>query len=361
MTGAHKWWRRLRALMRKEALQILRDRATLGMLLGVPLLQIVIFGFAIGLTPDQLSITLISATDPDTRHRSFLPSLVGSARLSTAANLDEARSSMARGATDLIIDLVHEPRTVYVDGSSPIVATMSELKLQRFLRSYDLPLEPQESEPSPVRIERLYDSHDSVQPYLLTGLLGAIPTMTLVMMAALTLARERERGTLIVLRASPARFFEVLSGKLLPYLVLGLIQCSLILILMSLLFHLKFNGVGALVALATMLFAAANLTLGFLFSCLARQQLQAAQLTFFFFLPSSLLSGFMFPFDAMPAWARRIGEVLPMTHYLRITRGVMLRGVDPGYVAAQSLAIAAFAALMMLGAYGIWRYGYKHR
>jgi ABC-2 type transport system permease protein len=359
MTGVQKRWRRLRALMRKETLQILRDRATLGMLLGIPLLQIIIFGFAIGLTPEHLSITLISAAGPNARITSLLPHLVGPARLARAATLEDAQASMARGTTDLIIDLVHEPRTVYVDGSNPIVAALSELKLERFLRSTELPLEPQEAEPSPVRIERLYDSHESAQPYLLTGLMGAIPTMSLVMMAALTLARERERATLVVLRASPVRFFEVLSGKLLPYLFLGLIQCSLILIVIRVLFHLGFNGAGLLVALATILFAAANLTLGFFFSCLARQQLQAAQLTFFFFLPSSLLSGFMFPFSAMPLWAQRIGEILPMTHYLRITRGVMLRGAESGYVAAQSLPIAAFAAFMMLGAYWVWRRGWR--
>lgn len=350
-------WRRLRALMRKETLQIHRDRATLGMLLGIPLLQIIIFGFAIGLTPERLSVTLVGYGSAEARLTKLLPQLVGPVRITRAATLDAARGSMARGATDLIIDLVHEPRTVYIDGSNPIIATVSELRLEQFLRSTELPLEPSESEPSPVRIERLYDSRGSAQPYLLTGLLGAIPTMSLVMMGALTLARERERGTFIVLRASPARFSEVAGGKLLPYLFLGLIQSSLIVIVTKGLFHLGFHGAGVTVAFATILFAAANVALGFLFSCVARQQLQAAQLTFFFFLPSSLLSGFMFPFSAMPLWAQRVGELLPMTHYLRITRGVMLRGDDSGSLAAQILPIAAFAALVMVAAYWSWRRG----
>jgi ABC-2 type transport system permease protein len=350
-----KHWRRLRALMRKESLQILRDRATLGMLLGIPLLQIIIFGFAIGLTPERLSITLVSGVSAESRVPLLLAQLVGPARISRAATLDAARASMTRGATDLIIDLLHEPRTVYIDGSNPIIAAMSELRLEQFLRSMELPLEPSETEPSPLRIERLYDSRGSAQPYLLTGLLGAIPTMSLVMMGALTLARERERGTFIVLRASPATFLEVAGGKLLPYWSLGLLQSLLIVIVIKVVFHLGFNGAGLTVALSTGLFAAANVALGFMFSCMARQQLQAAQLTFFFFLPSSLLSGFMFPFSAMPLWAQRVGELLPMTHYLRITRGVMLRGDDSGYLAAQSLPIAAFAALVMLTAYWIWR------
>jgi ABC-2 type transport system permease protein len=355
MNALTKRWRRLRALMLKETLQILRDRATLGMLLGIPVLQIIIFGFAIGFTPERLSVMFVGDVSAQPRLSKLLPQLVGPVRISRAATLDAARESVARGATDLIIDLAHEPRTVYIDGSNPIIAAVSELRVEQFLRSMELPLEPAESEPSPVRVERLYDSRGSAQPYLLTGLLGAIPTMSLVMMGALTLARERERGTLIVLLASPVRFSEVAGGKLLPYLFLGLIQSGLIVLVIESLFHLGFHGEGVTVAFATILFAAANVALGFLFSCLARQQLQAAQLTFFFFLPSSLLSGFMFPFSAMPLWAQRVGELLPMTHYLRITRGVMLRGDASGSLFAHMLPIAAFATLVMLTAYFSWR------
>ncbi|HEX3396729.1 MAG TPA: ABC transporter permease [Steroidobacteraceae bacterium] len=344
----------MRALLRKETLQILRDRATLGMLLGIPLLQIIIFGFAIELTPHTLSVSLV-ADKSSSLVNSPLGNLIGPASIVREPTVPVAKQSLARGSTNLIIDASHHPPTVYVDASNPIEATVSELRIEQSLRAIEAPLDPQDDPPAAIRVERLYNPHVKTQPYLLTGLLGAIPTMSLVMMSALTLARERERKTIQVLRASPARFFETACGKLLPYLILGLIQCLLIITVMRFMRRAEFNGSGLLLSGPTVMFALANLAVGFLFSCLARQQLQAAQLTFFFFLPSSLLSGFMFPFKAMPFWAQRVGEVFPMTHYLRITRGVMLKGVDAGFVWAETLPILAFTSVAMLGAYSAWR------
>ena len=354
MTAPVKTWRRMRALLRKETLQILRDRATLSMLLGIPLLQIVIFGFAIELTPHTLSVSLVADENSGSLVSAPLANLIGPVNIVRESSIRTAERSLARGSTNLIIDVSHHPPAVFIDASNPIEATVSELRMEQFLRAVEAPIDPQGDPPTPVRIERLYNPHVKTQPYLLTGLLGAIPTMSLVMMSALTVARERERKTLQVLRASPARFFETACGKLLPYLILGLIQCLLIITVMRFTLQVEFKGSGLLLSGPTVMFALANLAVGFLFSCAARQQLQAAQLTFFFFLPSSLLSGFMFPFKAMPIWAQHLGEVFPMTHYLRITRAVMLKGVDAGFVAAETLPIFAFASMALLGAYWTW-------
>jgi ABC-2 type transport system permease protein len=327
------------------------------MLLGIPLLQIVLFGFAIQLTTRTLSASLVTDNSADTAVALRVEHILEPARFDIRSTLEDAKHGMARGATNLIVDVTQHPPVVYIDASNPIEATISELRMEKVLHSLAAPLETEDARPErPIRIERLYHSSMATQPYLLTGLLGAIPTMSLVMMGALTVARERERRTLDVLKASPAGFAETACGKLLPYMALGLIQCTLIILVMRFVFQLGFNGLGWSLAGATVVFALANLTLGLLFSYLAGQQLQAAQLTFFYFLPSSLLSGFMFPFTAMPIWAQRVGELLPMTHYLRITRSVMLRGVDPGFVIAEILPILAFASVASLGAYGLWRY-----
>ena len=341
--------------MRKESLQLLRDRATLGMLLGIPLLQIVVFGFAIELTPRSLDVTLVSSPIEAPQVERLFQQLAVAARVRTVPSLEIARRSMARGETALIIDTRVRPVTAYIDASNPVIDLYAEGRIEHFVSIMGAPLEAEESDRLNVHIARLYNPTVATQPFLLTGLLGAIPTMSLVMMAALSVARERERGTLEFLRASPARFFEVASGKLGPYLVLGLTQSLLILIVMRAFFHIGISGSVASLMFALTVFAAANLMLGFLFSCLARQQMQAMQMTFFFFLPSSLMSGFMFPFQAMPHWAQTIGEGLPMTHYLRITRSIILRGVDSGYVWAESVPILLFASVVATASLWVWR------
>ena len=347
--------RRIIALMRKEALQLLRDRATLGMLLGIPLLQIVVFGFAIELTPRSLDVTLVSSpADAPSTQRSFRQ-LSASLRMHTAPSLEIARRSMARGETAVIIDTRVRPVMAYIDASNPVVSQYAQARIEHFVSDMNAPIDPEAPAAFEIHIERLYNPEASTRPFLLTGLLGAIPTMSLVMMAALSVARERERGTLEVLRASPARFHEVACGKLAPYLVLGMAQSLLILIVMRTFFHITIAGSVTSLLAALTIFSAANLMLGLLFSCLARQQMQAMQMTFFFFLPSSLLSGFMFPFQAMPAWAQWIGETLPMTHYLRITRSMILRGVDSGYVGSESVPIVLFAGAVAAASHWVWR------
>jgi ABC-2 type transport system permease protein len=187
-----------------------------------------------------------------------------------------------------------------------------------------------------------YNPEAITQYNIVPGLMGVILTMTMVLMTGLAITRETERGTMENLLATPATALEVMTGKIVPYIAIGLVQVTLVLLLASLIFGVPMLGNPVVLYVAVLVFIAANLTLGLMFSSLARNQLQAMQMTFFFFLPSILLSGFMFPFRGMPGWAQVIGEVLPLTHFLRIVRGVLLKGNDFMTIAPELWPIAAF-------------------
>ena len=347
---------RILALLFKEALQLVRDRATLGMLLGIPILQIALFGYAIELSPQALAITVVTSdARKSERVERMLSRGGGLAEVQHEESLAVAKAALARGTTLLVVDADAWPRVVYLDATDPVLAAHAENIIDRFLRSMSAPLEDIDADPPPLRVERLYNPQARTQPYLVSGLLGVILTMSLVMMSALTIARERERGTLEGLLASSARPFELWAGKLAPYILIGAVQVAFVLLVARYAFDIRPVGSLSLLFGATLLFAVANLALGFLFSCLAAQQTQAMQMTFFFFLPSSLLSGFMFPFSAMPRWAQSIAEILPLTHYLRIVRGLVLRGVDTAFVQAELLPIALFAIVTASVSMLAWR------
>ena len=193
-----------------------------------------------------------------------------------------------------------------------------------------------------------YNPEAVTQYNIVPGLLGVILTMTMVLMTGLAVTREQERGTMENLLSTPATALEVMTGKIIPYVIIGLVQVTLVLILARLIFDVPMHGNLGVLYLAVLLFIAANLTLGLTFSAVARNQLQAMQMTFFFFLPSMLLSGFMFPFRGMPGWAQAIGEVLPLTHFLRIVRGVLLKGNELADVLPETWPIVAFMAIVML-------------
>jgi ABC-2 type transport system permease protein len=180
--------------------------------------------------------------------------------------------------------------------------------------------------PFEVRVHKLYNPEGLTQHNIVPGLMGVILTMTMVMMTGLAMTRERERGTMENLLATPAQPLEVMTGKIVPYIFIGLIQSSIILLAARYLFFVPFVGSVAVLYVVALLFIAANLTIGITLSSLAQNQLQAMQLTFFYFLPTMLLSGFMFPFRGMPGWAQAIGEVLPATHFMRLVRGILLKG-----------------------------------
>jgi ABC-2 type transport system permease protein len=208
--------------------------------------------------------------------------------------------------------------------------------------------------PYEIRVQRRYNPEGLSRYNIVPGLIGVILTMTMVMMTGLAMTRERERGTMENLLATPVRPLEVMIGKIAPYILIGYVQVAVILVAARLLFDVPMIGSLALLSLALVLFMAANLAVGFTFSTIAASQLQAMQLTFFFFLPSILLSGFMFPFRGMPEWAQAIGEILPLTHFLRIVRGILLKGNQMGDILPELWPIALFmlaAGLMALARY----------
>jgi ABC-2 type transport system permease protein len=206
------------------------------------------------------------------------------------------------------------------------------------------------SEPVDVRVHRRYNPEGVTAYNIVPGLLGTILTMTMILMTGLAMTRERERGTFENLLATPALPIEVMTGKIVPYILIGLVQVTLLLLAALLLFHVPLAGSVALLYLAVLIFIAANLALGITFSSMARNQLQAMQMTFFFFLPSILLSGFMFPFRGMPLWAQWLGNMLPLTHFLRLVRGIMLKGSGLGELWPEVWPLLAFlAAAIALG------------
>ncbi|WP_298916932.1 ABC transporter permease [uncultured Algimonas sp.] len=220
----------------------------------------------------------------------------------------------------------------------------------------DGPLAPVAQGPPPFEliVHNRYNEEAITQYNIVPGLLGVILTMTLVMITGMALTKEGERGTLENLLAMPAKPLEVMIGKIIPYLGIGIVQTAVILIAARLLFGVPFVGSFALLSLGIAIFVIANLSLGFTFSTIAKSQMQAMQLTFFFFLPSLLLSGFMFPFLGMPKWAQMIGELLPLTHFLRVVRGVMLKGVRISEVQTSLLAMCTF--ILVVGVVAMFRY-----
>jgi ABC-2 type transport system permease protein len=205
-----------------------------------------------------------------------------------------------------------------------------------------------------VRVHRSYNPEGVTQYNIVPGLIGVVLTMTMIMMTSLAMTRERERGTMENLLATPVRPIEVMAGKIVPYIIVGYVQVTIILLAAKILFGVPVVGSLALLSAVLVLFIAANLSVGFTFSTLARNQMQAMQMTFFFFLPSMLLSGFMFPFRGMPTWAQWLGEILPLTHFLRIVRGILLKGNDFAEIVPNVWPIATFlivAAVIALGRY----------
>jgi len=345
---------RIGALMLKESRQLLRDRATFGMLLGIPILQIALFGCAIELSPRSLAVTVVVADlDRFLRLQRLIQSDGLAAHLQQSASRSSAMKALSRGKTLIVVDADANPPVVYLDATDPVLSTQAELIFERLAHSVSGPVDDDAT--PPFVIQRLYNPGARTQPFLVSGLVGVILTMSLVMMSALTLARERESGTLEGLLTTPVRAVELWAGKLSPYVVLGLVQAVFVLLIARFAFDILPVGSLLLLAVATFAFAIANLALGFMFSCLARQQMQSMQMTFFFFLPSSLLSGFMFPFDAMPRWAQRLAETLPLTHYLRIVRGLILRGVDATFVVDELWPLALFAMCATATSMLIWR------
>jgi ABC-2 type transport system permease protein len=376
--GRDRWWSlsggRVIAVLRKEFTQLKRDRLTFAMLIGVPLVQLVLFGYAINGDPRRLPTAVVSAEASP-----FVRSIVRAAEntgyfevIAAAASDGEAERLIAEGRvqfalvfpSDFTRTLLRGERPVlgvYVDATDPsatgpavaALASLPQLALQHELRGPLAGLRGA-SAPFETRVHRRYNPEGITAYNVVPGLMGVILTMTLVMMTGMAMTRERERGTLENLLATPIRPLEMMIGKIAPYMLIGYAQVLIVYGAARALFDVPMAGSHALLALLVLLFIFATLTVGFLFSTVARSQMQAMQMTMFFFLPNILLSGFMFPFRGMPAWAQWIGEALPLTHFLRIVRGIMLKGVGLADVQGEVAAIAAFwlvASLLALKRY----------
>jgi ABC-2 type transport system permease protein len=340
--SASRWW----SVVRKEFLQLRRDRITFAMIIGIPIIQLALFGFAINSDPKHLRTGLL-VHDHSEFTRTFVQSLTASNYFDFVPDIpteEAARSALARGKVQFVLTIPpdftrrllrgeHPPLLLEADATDPSAtgnAVAAALQLPQSVATKDLtgPLAPlaDGQQPFEVRVHNLYNPEGLTQYFIVPGLMGVILSMTLVLMTGLAITRERERGTMENLLAMPITPLEVMSGKIVPYVLIGLIQVTIILVAASLMFRVPFEGNLITFYWASLLFIAANLTVGISLSSLAQNQLQAMQLTMFYFLPNILLSGFMFPFQGMPLWARFIGEVLPLTHFNRLMRGILLKG-----------------------------------
>ncbi len=365
---------RFAAVFTKEFVQMRRDRITFGMMIGVPLLQLVLFGFAINSDPKHLPAVLVMGEDSI-----FARSIVSAVEHTDYIRL--APAPVSEGEADRLLktgdvqfaltipphfsaDLLRGRRPALVveaDATDPVATANAVSALNNIDRTalqHDLTgplasLAPSQT-PFELRLQRRYNEEGISQYNVVPGLIGVVLTMTMIMMTGLAMTRERERGTMENLLAMPVLPIEVMLGKIVPFIFVGYVQVAIILLAARFMFHVPFEGSLVTLSIAAILFIAANLAVGFTFSTFAENQLQAMQLSIFFFLPSLLLSGFMFPFRGMPEWAQVVGQALPLTHFLRIIRGVLLKGNGWGEIWPEVWPITAF--LLVVSVLALLRY-----
>ena len=334
------------AMVRKEFLQLRRDRLTFAMIVGIPLAQLALFGYAINTDPKHMP-TVVRVADHSEFTRSFMAAMEQSDYFritGEVADEEAGRAALMRGDAVFVLnipagftrDLLRGERPallVEADATDPVatgtalgaVGQIAQTVMRQDLGgalgylAAGLP-------PFDVQVHRLFNPEANSRYNIVPGLMGVILTLMMVLMTGLAITRERERGTMENLLAMPVRPLEVMVGKVVPYVAIGLLQATLILLVAVFVFGVPFVGNVVALYAGVLLFVAANLTVGITLSSLAGNQLQAMQMTVFYFLPNLLLSGFMFPFQGMPRWAQGIGNVLPLTYFLRLVRGVFLKG-----------------------------------
>ena len=358
---------RLRAAFIKELIQLRRDRITFAMMIMIPLLQLTLFGYAINTSPRHLPTAVLVQDDS-----AFARSLLAAMRatdyfdISTSAASEEELDHLILSGKVLFgvqipahfgRDLMRGERPallVVADAADPTatgsaIAALQGLSTQVFSRELTGPAANLAPRPLPyeLRVHQRYNPAGETRLNIVPGLMGLILTLTMLIFTALSVTREIERGTMESLLAMPIRPVEIMLGKITPYLMVGGVQMTIILVAARLLFGIPVIGSLWLLVGLTLLFILANLSIGYTFSTIAQNQLQAMQMSFFFFLPNILLSGFMFPFKGMPGWAQAVGEILPLTHYLRIVRGIMLKGATFFDLQTDVLALAVFTLFAM--------------
>jgi ABC-2 type transport system permease protein len=365
---------RFAAVLMKEFVQMRRDRLTFAMMIGVPVMQLVLFGYAINMDPRALPAAVVTA-DSSPFSRSLVRALENTGYfkvVATPATVQEADHLLALGKVQFVLQVPEDFSRklqrleramvlVEADATDPAATSNALAALQQVSLTgldHDLtgPLAALKGAGAPfeIRVHRRYNPEGVTQYNIVPGLMGVVLTMTLVMMTSIAMTRERERGTMESLLATPVRPLEVMLGKIVPYILVGYVQVVVILTAAKFLFDVPMVGSIALLSTVLILFIATNLAIGFTFSTLAKSQMQAMQMTMFFFLPSMLLSGFMFPFRGMPEWAQALGEAFPLTHFLRIVRGIMLKGSGIADVSPHIWPLALI--LLLVSAAALKRY-----
>src|SRR5262252_9136110 len=336
------FWRRCYAMVVKEFIQLRRDRVSFAMIVMIPIMQLLLFGYAINTTPRHLPTAVLLQEDSDLA-RSILKALQNTSYFHFVREVHDVNEFDDLLTSGKVLFGVEIPRgferavrrgdypalLVAADATDPVAASSALSSLGVLVQtalSHDLYTGDPPTLPFEIRAHARYNPAASSRLNIVPGLVGTILTMTMLIFTALSVTREIERGTMESLLSMPIKPVEVMFGKITPYVMVGFIQAALILGIGVLLFGVPIFGSMALLALLSTLFITTNLAIGYTFSTLAQNQLQAMQLSIMFFLPSILLSGFMFPFLGMPVWAQYVGEALPLTHYLRIVRAIMLKG-----------------------------------
>jgi ABC-2 type transport system permease protein len=365
-------WGRIAAVFFKELVQMRRDRLTFGIMVAMPIVQLILFGYAINTDPRHMP-AVIEMREDGPLTRAFLASLAASSYVDIVAIVtdgDEGDTMLRSGQANFLISIPegferrlvrgeHPQILLAADASDPVaaggaIAAIERVAQSAFAPSFEGSLGFLARAPPAydIVVHRRYNPAGISAFNIVPALLGIILTMTMVMITSIALTRENERGTMENLLATPIRPIEVMVGKTTPYILVGAQQVLIVLTMAHFLFHIPFTGSALAFTAGVALFIVANLMLGYVISTIARTQMQAMQSAFFVFLPSILMSGFMFPFKAMPGWAQVIGEALPITHFLRIVREVVLKGAgvadilnDLGPLALITLVLAALALL----------------
>jgi len=357
------FWRRSFAMVVKEFIQLRRDRVSFAMIVMIPVMQLLLFGFAINTTPRNLPTAVLLQEDSDLA-RSILKALENTAyfhftrEVHDVAEFDNLLLSgkvlfgveIPRGFERAVRRGDHPALLVAADATDPVAAGSALGALGVVLQTaleHDLHTGDPPSLPFEIRAHARYNPAASSRLNIVPGLVGTILTMTMLIFTALSVTREIERGTMESLLSMPITPVEVMLGKIVPYVLVGFTQAILIIGIGVLLFGVPVNGSLTLLALLSTLFITTNLAIGYTFSTIARNQLQAMQMSLMFFLPSILLSGFMFPFAGMPVWAQYIGEGLPLTHYVRIVRAIMLKGATLPNLQYDAIALMALMLMAM--------------
>jgi ABC-2 type transport system permease protein len=357
------FWRRSYAMVVKEFIQLRRDRVSFAMIVMIPVMQLLLFGYAINTTPRHLPTAVLLQEDTDLG-RSILKALENTSYfrfVREVHDIDEFDSLLLSGKVLFGVEI---PRgferavrrgdkpalLVAADATDPVAASSALSALSVITQTaleHDLFAGDPPSLPFEIRAHARYNPAASSRLNIVPGLVGTILTMTMLIFTALSVTREVERGTMESLLSMPIKPVEIMFGKIVPYVLVGFVQAALIIGIGVFLFGVPVFGSMILLAVLSTLFITTNLSIGYTFSTLAQNQLQAMQLSLMFFLPSILLSGFMFPFLGMPVWAQHIGEGLPLTHYIRIVRAIMLKGSTLQNMQYDALALIALMLFAM--------------